>query len=74
MGVTTERRRKYSPTYLQGITMPERPHTLEEYATDHFRSRYERQLQQQTLSSQVKFSYASDNFRSRYVETSYSLL
>jgi hypothetical protein len=40
MGVTTERRRKYSPTYLQGITMPERPHTLEEYATDHFRSRY----------------------------------
>ena len=37
MGVTTERRRKHSPTYLQGLTMQERPHTLQEYAQDHFR-------------------------------------
>ncbi len=40
MGVSTERRRKVSPTFLQGISPVERPHTLEEYASDHFRSRY----------------------------------
>lgn len=46
MGVSAEHYRKYSPNYLQnhppnhlqGGTMLERPHTLEEYAQDHFRS------------------------------------
>ena len=41
MGVTTERRRKHSPSVMQGLIMPEhRPHTLEEYAQDHFRLVY----------------------------------
>jgi len=39
MGVSVDPRRKYSPTYLGGPTiMVERPHTLEEYAQDHFRA------------------------------------
>ncbi|XP_023332749.1 myosin-VIIa [Eurytemora carolleeae] len=39
MGVSvTERRRKYSPTYLHNLTLPDPPHTLAEYAIDHFRS------------------------------------
>ena len=38
MGVSvTERRRKYSPTYLHNLTLPDPPHTLAEYAIDHFR-------------------------------------
>ena len=54
MGVTTERRRKFSPTYMQGIAMPERPHTLEEYALDHFRSRWDRRGKKRGLGPNLK--------------------